>query len=184
MPQSLSLLLVHIIFSTKDRKAWLNDTIRPELHAYMASVAGAGENFCFRVGGVEDHVHIAVLLARNATVAKLVEALKVSSSKWIKTKGSEFASFGWQRGYAAFSVALSIAKRCWNTSTHKPPTIANATTRPRCEPCSQNMAWRSTNGSCGTRGGASAPITRAYSPQIHHPTPTWGFAPGSYNAAF
>lgn len=104
MPQSLSCLLIHIIFSTKDRRPWLNDTIRPELHAYMASVAGTGENFCFRVGGVEDHVHIAVLLARNATVAKLVEALKVSSSKWIKTKGQAFASFRWQRGYAAFSV--------------------------------------------------------------------------------
>ena len=70
----------------------------------MASVSGTGENFCFRVGGVEDHVHVAVLLARNATVAKLVEALKVSSSKWIKTKGQEFASFRWQRGLAAFSV--------------------------------------------------------------------------------
>ena len=104
MPRSLSFLLVHIIFSTKDRKAWLSDAVRQELHAYMASVAGTGENFCFRVGGVEDHVHIAVLLARNATVAELVESMKVSSSKWIKTKGPEFARFRWQRGYTAFSV--------------------------------------------------------------------------------
>ena len=104
MPQSLSFLLIHIIFSTKDRKPLLDDTIRPEPHAYMASVAGTGENFCFRVGGVEDHVHVAVLLARSGTVAKLVEALKVSSSKWIKTKGPQYAKFGWQRGYAAFSV--------------------------------------------------------------------------------
>ena len=104
MAQSLSLLLVHIVFSTRERKGWITDAIRPELHAYMASVAGTGENFCFRVGSVEDHVHVAVLLARNATVARLVEALKVSSSKWIKTKGPEFAGFRWQRGYAAFSV--------------------------------------------------------------------------------
>ena len=104
MPQSLSFLLVHIIFSTKDRKPWLKDGIRPELHAYMASVAGTGENYCFRVGGAEDHVHLAVLLGRNATVSKLVETLKTSTSKWIKSKGAEFARFHWQRGYAAFSV--------------------------------------------------------------------------------
>ncbi len=104
MSQSLSFLLIHIIFSTKDRRPWLNDTIRPELHAYMASVAGTGENYCFRVGGVEDHVHIAVLLARNVTVSELVARLKVSTSKWIKTKGPEFERFRWQKGYAAFSV--------------------------------------------------------------------------------
>jgi REP element-mobilizing transposase RayT len=104
MPQSLSLLLTHVIFSTKDRKPWLNDAIRPEMHAYLASIAGHGENHCFRVGGVDDHVHVAFLLARNATVAKTVEAMKVSSSKWIKARGPEFARFRWQRGYAAFSV--------------------------------------------------------------------------------
>ena len=104
MSQSLSFLLVHIIFSTKNRKPWLNDVIRPELHAYMASVAGTGENYCFRVGGVEDHVHIAVLLGRNTTISRLVESLKTSTSKWIKSKGTEFALFHWQRGYAAFSV--------------------------------------------------------------------------------
>jgi putative transposase len=103
MSQSLSLLLVHIVFSTKDRRPWLNDAIRPEMHAYLASVAGAGENFCFRVGGIEDHVHVALLLARNATVAKMVETMKVASSKWIKSRGPDFASFAWQRGYAAFS---------------------------------------------------------------------------------
>ena len=104
MPQSLSFLLVHIIFSTKDRKPWLTDGIRPELHAYMATVAGTGEHYCFRVGGVEDHVHIAILLGRNGTVSKLVESLKTSTSKWIKTRGIDFARFRWQRGYSAFSV--------------------------------------------------------------------------------
>ena len=60
-----------------------------------------------RVGGVADHVHVAMFLGRTETVARVVERLKVSSAKWIKTKGPEFARFGWQRGYAAFSVGLS-----------------------------------------------------------------------------
>ncbi len=106
MPQSLSFVLVHIIFSTKDRRPFLNDTIRPEMHSYLATVLSTSENACVRVGGVADHVHIAVYLARTESMARLIERLKVSSVKWIKTKGPEFAKFRWQRGYAAFSVGL------------------------------------------------------------------------------
>jgi putative transposase len=105
MPQSLSYVLVHLIFSTKGRRPLLTDAIRIELHAVLASSVGA-ENTCVRVGGVSDHVHVALYIARTETMAKLVERLKVSSSKWIKTKGPQFAKFGWQRGYAAFSVGL------------------------------------------------------------------------------
>ncbi len=106
MPQSISYVLVHLIFSTKGRRPLLTDAIRSEMHSYVASAVGP-ENICVRVGGVADHVHIALFLARTESMSRLVERLKVSSSKWIKTKGVEFAKFGWQRGYAAFSVGLS-----------------------------------------------------------------------------
>ena len=106
MPQSLSYVLVHLVLSTKQRRPFLNDTIRSEMHSYLASVLGGSENICVRVGGVSDHVHVALFIARTETMSRLVERLKVSSSKWIKTKGQEFAQFGWQRGYAAFSVGL------------------------------------------------------------------------------
>lgn len=59
---------------------------------------------CFRVGGVADHVHLAIRLARTVTTAKLVEDLKTTSSKWIKTQSPLLAAFAWQRGYGAFSV--------------------------------------------------------------------------------
>jgi putative transposase len=57
--------------------------------------------------GVADHVHLAVGLSRTTTTAKLVEELKTSSSKWLKTQSPTFAAFAWQRGYAAFSVGPS-----------------------------------------------------------------------------
>jgi REP element-mobilizing transposase RayT len=56
------------------------------------------------VGGVADHVHLAVRLSRTVTVAGLVEELKTSSSKWLKTQSPELMTFAWQRGYGAFSV--------------------------------------------------------------------------------
>jgi putative transposase len=104
MSQSLAFVLVHVIFSTKDRMPVLEDAVRPELYAYLASVARNSGCECFRVGGTGDHVHVAVRLARPMTVAGLVEELKSSSSQWLKTKSPALTGFAWQRGYGAFSV--------------------------------------------------------------------------------
>ena len=107
MPQSLSYLLTHIVFSTKDRTPVLDATVRTALHACLATVARNVDCECFRVGGVADHVHLAVRLSRTLTMAKLIEELKTSSSKWLKTQSPALASFAWQRGYGAFSVGPS-----------------------------------------------------------------------------
>lgn len=107
MPQSLSFLLVHVVFSTKNRARVLVPSVRPALHAYLATVARNVECECYRVGGVEDHVHLAIRLARTVTAAQLVEELKTSSSKWLKTQSPDLADFSWQRGYGAFSVGPS-----------------------------------------------------------------------------
>jgi putative transposase len=104
MPQSLSYLLIHIVFSTKDRASILHDSIRPPLHAYLATVARNAGCECYCVGGVADHVHLAIRLSRTTTVASLIEELKTSSSKWLKTQSLALSQFAWQRGYGAFSV--------------------------------------------------------------------------------
>jgi len=107
MPQSLSFLLIHVVFSTKDRAPVLDASVRPSLHAYLATVARNADCECYRVGGIADHVHLAIRLARTVTTAKLVEELKTSSSKWLKTQSTALAAFSWQRGYGAFSVGPS-----------------------------------------------------------------------------
>ena len=76
----------------------------PRLHAYLATVCRDMKCQAYRVGGVEDHVHILTSLARTITTAKLVEKIKVASSGWIKDLGPEHADFYWQHGYGAFSV--------------------------------------------------------------------------------
>ena len=107
MPQSLSYLLIHIIFSTKNRVPVLGPNNSSALHAYLATVTRNAGCECYRVGGVEDHVHLAIRLARTMTTANLVEELKTSSSKWLKTQSTELGDFAWQRGYGAFSVGPS-----------------------------------------------------------------------------
>ena len=106
MPQSLSLVLIHVVFSTKDRAPFLTPTITTELYPYLASVARDTNCECYRIGGVADHVHLAIRLSRTTTIADLAEQLKICSSKWLKPKSHNFA---WQRGYAAFSTNPSDA---------------------------------------------------------------------------
>jgi putative transposase len=104
MPQSLSLVILHVIFSTKDRRPLIDSVTRPKLHAYLATVARNADCEAYRVGGVADHVHLAIRLSRTITIAKLVEELKTSSSKWLKTQSRDLSAFSWQRGYGCFSV--------------------------------------------------------------------------------
>ena len=107
MPQSLSKVIVHIIFSTKNREPWLDADVRPRMHAYLATVCSTlGAEFV-HVGGVADHVHIVTTLPRTLSQAQLIEQIKKTSSKWIKTAGTRYSTFAWQRGYGAFSVSPS-----------------------------------------------------------------------------
>ncbi len=104
MPQSLSLVIVHLIFSTKDRQPFFSIEMRAPVHVYLATVARNMGCECYRVGGMEDHVHLAVRLCRTVTIADLVEQLKTASSKWAKTQSTDLRDFSWQRGYGCFSV--------------------------------------------------------------------------------
>ena len=107
MPQSLSLVIIHVIFSTKERRPFLDPAARPKLHAYLATIARNLGCEAYRVGGVADHVHLAIRLSRTVTISDLVQELKTSSSKWVKTLSSDLTAFAWQRGYGCFSVGPS-----------------------------------------------------------------------------
>jgi putative transposase len=110
MPQSLSRVIIHIIFSTKNRDAWLDHDIRPRLHAYVATIIRDLDADAFRVGGVADHLHIVTSLPRTLSQAEMVETVKKTSSKWIKRLDTKYREFYWQRGYGAFSVSPSQLK--------------------------------------------------------------------------
>jgi len=104
MPQSLSNILIHLIWSTNERHPWLTPGIREKAHAYLAGAVRQCDCEAYRVGGVADHVHFAVRLSRTLSPADLVKEVKTSSSKWLKTQSPALAIFAWQRGYGAFSV--------------------------------------------------------------------------------
>jgi putative transposase len=107
MPQSLSSVLIHLIFSTKDREPFITPAIETELHPYMAKVFRELKSPTLAINGTTDHVHILFALGRVVTIADLVQEIKTESSKWIKTKGPELRNFHWQKGYGAFSIGQS-----------------------------------------------------------------------------
>lgn len=104
MPQSLVKNYIHIVFSTKNRQPFIDKSIKDELHAYLGGACKELGCPVLAVGGVEDHVHILCLLSKNIALSELVGKVKANSSKWIKTKGEQYANFYWQNGYGGFSV--------------------------------------------------------------------------------
>lgn len=107
MPQSLSSILIHLIFSTKHRESFISPEIEVELHPYMAKIFRALKSPALAIDGTRDHIHSLFALSRVITIADVVEEVKTESSKWIKTKGLEFRNFHWQSGYGAFSIGQS-----------------------------------------------------------------------------
>ena len=107
MPQSLAQVLVHLIFSTKNREPILSDDIRPELHPYMATILKGVDSSAILINSVEDHIHVLFHLSKNHALCDVIESVKKDSSKWIKTKGKAYRNFHWQSGYGAFSVSQS-----------------------------------------------------------------------------
>lgn len=109
MPQSLAKVIVHIVYSTKNREPWLQEeTIRTELFAYKASILSSSLDCpVILIGGASDHVHILCLLSRKFSIMDVIKESKTATSKWLKRKSSELEGFQWQAGYGIFSVSQS-----------------------------------------------------------------------------
>ncbi|MBM3334207.1 IS200/IS605 family transposase [Candidatus Sumerlaeota bacterium] len=107
MPQSLSVVLLHLVFSAKNRDPLIHPEIEADLHAFLGAIARDCGCVALAIGGTEDHVHLLCSLSRNICIADFVEELKTRSSKWIKTKGRAYSEFHWQSGYGVFSMGKS-----------------------------------------------------------------------------
>src|SRR5436190_22220754 len=107
MPQSLSAVYIHLVFSTKNRQPFLrNLDIRTRLHAQLGGISKTLGCAPILTGGIEDHVHILARLSRTITQAEWVKELKRVSNLWVKDE-YQMRDFEWQGGYADFSVSES-----------------------------------------------------------------------------
>lgn len=105
MSQSLANILIHVIWSTKERRPLISDGLRAGLHGYLAGILKNLESPALIINSVADHVHVLCQLSKNLAACKLVEEIKKGSSKWMKENG--IPEFALQSGYGVFSVSQS-----------------------------------------------------------------------------
>ena len=106
-------LLYHIVFSTKNRRPWLTEDFREKVFAYMAGICKELGGFTIIIGGYVDHVHLLVRIPAKISVSEFVGKLKSNSSKYINETSGRIQKFGWQDGYGAFTVSVSVKDRVY-----------------------------------------------------------------------
>ena len=109
MAHSFAKIYLHVVFSTKHREPIISDSVREDLHKYVAATLTSMKCPPVLINSVEDHIHLLFELSRTKTVSSVLEKVKVGSSKWIKTQGAELTQFAWQGGYGAFAVSAGEA---------------------------------------------------------------------------
>ena len=100
-------LYYHIVFSTKNRKPLINQTIETELHKYIIGIIRNIEGTCIEINGTADHLHILTIIPPKISISDALRSIKAGSSKRIHESKPSLSSFGWQDGFSAFSVSAS-----------------------------------------------------------------------------
>jgi REP element-mobilizing transposase RayT len=108
MANSFAKIIIHYIFSTKNRQPFITTDIAPELWAYMGGIARKNKMIPLAIGGMADHAHACLIIPPTMTVSKAVQFIKGGSSLWIHEKYPNHKKFKWQEGYGAFGVGESM----------------------------------------------------------------------------
>jgi REP element-mobilizing transposase RayT len=111
MTSTLSNILIHAVFSTKNRAPLLDGACRAQLFAYIGGIVRSEGGIPLAVGGVADHAHVMLRVPPKIALSELMQKIKGSSSKWLNDQSGSEARFAWQKGYAAFSVSQSMCER-------------------------------------------------------------------------
>ena len=107
MANTYTALYYHVVFSTKNRVAFIKPEIESRVWAYIGGVARAHKMTALQVGGIEDHIHALVMAPATLSPSQIAQYLKGDSSKWIHQEFPELRGFAWQDGYGAFTVNKS-----------------------------------------------------------------------------
>lgn len=108
MPHTYSQNVIHVVFSTKERRKTISKEFQPRMWSYVAGICKSEGIFAHAIGGAEDHIHLLIQVPASLSLAKAVNTIKSNSSRWANEEGHKFT---WQQGYAAFSVSASLVPR-------------------------------------------------------------------------
>ena len=95
----------HIVINTRHRQMTLPLEACEELYRYISGIVESNGCKLYAINGIENHIHLLIDLSPSLPLAKLMQEVKGSSSKWLKSS-PQFPQFvGWGKEYAAFSYA-------------------------------------------------------------------------------
>jgi len=107
MATTFTKILIHFIFSTKNREPLITPELEKPLFAYMVGIATNHGCYTVALNGTADHVHMLVSFGKMISISKLMEEVKGDSSRWVNQEHRQATPFRWQEGYAAFSIGES-----------------------------------------------------------------------------
>ena len=113
MARTYTKLFYHIVFSTKNRNAYIAHSIENELHKYIVGILRNIDGTSLEINGMSDHVHILAVLPPKIALSDALRTIKSNSSKWVHETKPELATFGWQDGFSAFTVSKSQVDPVW-----------------------------------------------------------------------
>ena len=108
MAQTLVTLLVHVVFSTKNRINLIPSEIEPDLFAFIGGILRVRGSHLIAAGCTQNHIHLLISLSKNDLLTQVMRDLKSRTSRWMKEKDTSLRSFQWQEGYGAFSIGASL----------------------------------------------------------------------------
>lgn len=107
MANTYTSLHYHVVFSTKNREPWIRQDIEQRVWSYLGGIARENGMKALQIGGIENHVHLLLGLPASTALSKALQLIKGGSSSWMKESFPGMKDFGWQDGYAAFTVSKS-----------------------------------------------------------------------------
>jgi len=110
MASTLSRVLLHVVFSTKERCALIAEELETDLYSYIGGIVRRLGCCLLEIGGAPDHVHLFLVLSPSVSISELVRKIKANSSKWVNEGDRLGTGFRWQNGYGVFSVSESAAR--------------------------------------------------------------------------
>ena len=104
MSHTCANILLHLIFSTHERRPTIKPDFRGDLFAYLGGIVREMNGTALNVNGMPDHVHMLVRIRATQSAAEIARVVKANSSRWVRERAPNFA---WQTGYGVFSVSDS-----------------------------------------------------------------------------
>lgn len=104
-------LTYHLVWSTKERRPFLDADVCTHLAEFIGGVVRKRDGKLLAMGGTANHVHVLLSLPPKTCLSELVRDAKALSSGWLRTTWGELNAFAWQSGYGAFTVSPTRIER-------------------------------------------------------------------------